>query len=348
MSSPVSRSQVSVAMATYNGEQYVREQLESIAHQDLQPLELVVADDGSTDATLQIVGDFARYAPFPVKVFRNETRLGYADNFLKAASLCRGDLIAFCDQDDVWVEQKLKVCAKFFADPEVLLVAHSAWTLLDSGERGRLFPRFKRTRVSDIGTCDPFAFVHGFAMIIRSELLEIAHIVPRPARFLGHDQWCWFWAASIGKIATLSEALALYRQHEQNVFGASEAGVALRAKNIAITVGYEEHAAFESDCSRILHAAAEQSMNVADRLRKSAARLEFRARLHRIRNQIYSKESGLMQRLMAFIRIFFLGGYMSDQSGTRLGPRAALKDMLFGVPGMYRLFVSSTPPSKEA
>lgn len=349
MSSPVSRAQVSVAMATYNGERYIREQLESIAHQDLQPLELVVTDDGSNDATLQVVGNFARSAPFPVKVFRNETRLGYADNFLKAASLCQGDLIAFSDQDDIWVEQKLKLCAKFFADPEVLLVAHSAWTLLDSGERGHLFPRLRRTRVSGVGAGNPFVFVHGFAMIIRRELLEITHVVPRPARLLGHDQWCWFWATSIGKIATVREALTLYRQHEQNVFGAPEAGsIVLRAKHIAGTVGYEEHAAFESDCSRILLAAAEQSPNLADRLRKSAAKLEFRSRLHRTRNQIYRKDSNLLGRLAAFLKIVFLAGYLPDQSGTRLGPRAALKDMFFGVPGMYQFFAPAAPPSKEA
>lgn len=347
MSSPVSRAQVSVAMATYNGERYIREQLESIAHQDLQPLELVVTDDGSTDATLQVVGDFARSAPFPVKVFRNETRLGYADNFLKAASLCQGDLIAFSDQDDIWVEQKLRVCAKFFADPEVLLLAHSAQLIGGSNKYRSRYPHFRLTKMLDHG--DPFANRPGFVMLIRKDMINLAQSLERPARLNSHDHWLWFLAASAGKVATVADALTLYRQHEQNVFGAPEAGsIVLRAKHIAGTVGYEEHAAFESDCSRILLAAAEQSPILADRLRRSSAKLEFRARLHRIRNQIYRKDSNLLGRLAAFLKIVFLAGYLPDQSRTRLGPRAGLKDMLFGIPGMYRLFVPSTPPSKGA
>ncbi|MGA8529432.1 MAG: glycosyltransferase, partial [Acidobacteriaceae bacterium] len=126
---------ISVAMATYNGEKYIREQLDSIARQSLLPYELVVTDDGSTDGTLEMVEDFARSAPFPVKIHRNDVRLGFADNFFKAASLCEGELIAFSDQDDVWLEDKLSVCSSHFVDPDVFLVAHSAWTLLASGER---------------------------------------------------------------------------------------------------------------------------------------------------------------------------------------------------------------------
>lgn len=347
MSSPASLVRVSVAMATYNGERYIREQLESIAHQDVQPLELVVTDDGSTDATLQIVAEFARYAPFPVRAFRNETRLGYADNFMKAASLCRGDLIAFCDQDDIWAEQKLKVCTKFFADPEVLLAVHSAQLIGGSNKYPLRYPHFRVTKILD--HCDPFANGPGFAMVIRKSLLDLAQKLERPARLSSHDHWLWFLAASGGKVMKIADVLTLYRQHGQNIFGAPQPNsIARHAKNIACTVGYEEHAAFESHCSCILLTAAEQSTNLADRLRKSSAKLEFRARLHRIRNQIYSKDSNLPRRVAAFLQIFCLVGYLPDQSGSRLGPRAALKDMLFGVPGVHQLLMPSTPPSKEA
>lgn len=351
MSTAISGPRISVAMATYNGERYIREQLDSIARQDLRPLEIVVTDDGSTDATLQIVDDFARSTPFPVRIFRNETRLGYADNFLKAASLCHGNQIAFCDQDDIWIENKLRVCSGFFGNPEVLLVAHSGWTLLESGTRGHRFPNFSRTKMPSRALNDPLAFVNGFAMVIRRDLLNLAQLsipVPRPARLLGHDQLLWFLAASLGAIATTPHALTLYRQHQSNVFGLHIPTVARRAQWVVQTLDYNALADFEMICSRILLNAAEQLPDRADRLSKSAGMFDLRAKLHRMRNRIYSRESTFWQKAATFVHICSLGGYLPDQSRTRLGPRAGMKDALFGVPGIYQLFVPAARPSKEA
>ena len=125
---------ISIAMATYNGDRYIGEQLDSLARQKLLPLELVVTDDGSSDGTLDILKAFSEGAPFPVRIFRNTTRLGYEENFLKAASLCNGDVIAFCDQDDIWMDRKLEVCAPMFADPSIVGVLHTGQSMRDSGE----------------------------------------------------------------------------------------------------------------------------------------------------------------------------------------------------------------------
>lgn len=94
-------NKISVAMATYNGAAYLEQQLESLANQVLHPGELVVTDDGSSDGTLALIEDFARRAPFPVRLVRNEARLGYRGNFIKTSTICGCELIAFCDQDDV-------------------------------------------------------------------------------------------------------------------------------------------------------------------------------------------------------------------------------------------------------
>lgn len=338
MTASTSCARISVAMATYNGEKYLREQLNSVARQDLPPLELVVTDDGSTDATLEIVEAFARSAPFEVRVFRNEARLGYADNFLKAASLCVGDLIAFCDQDDVWMEQKLRVCARFFSDPEVLLVAHSARILLDSSESDHLFPHFGKTGIFNQGTSNPFSFVYGFATIVRGELLKAVPVTPRPARISGHDQWVWFLAASMGKIAAAMDVLTLYRQHESNVFGARRRATMTSSMRGAMqAVDYGAAAESEIACSDILRGLTEQYPGRAKRLNKSAKKLGHMARLHRIRHQIYSEDSNLFRRVVAFVRILTLAGYLPDGFGARLGPRAAIKDLFFGMPGIYKL-----------
>jgi hypothetical protein len=328
-------------MATFNGEKYILQQLESIARQTLLPTELVVTDDGSTDATLTILEEFAGNAPFPVKVVRNPTRLGYADNFLKAASLCQGDLIAFCDQDDIWMEEKLRVCAQFFSDPEVGLAAHSAWTLLASGQRGRRFPTYRRTRVLDYGASDPFGFPFGFAMVIRSELQHIVDPASRPQKILGHDQWFWFLAAASGKITTIADALALYRQHDANLYGASRPNsVTGLARSVAGTLEYDALADAELACSKVLVAAAAQNPDRAERLIRTARQLEMRSQFHRLRTRIYAGSPGFFRRATTFGNIFRTGGYLPDASRTRLGPRAGLKDLLFGVLGGYKLRAS--------
>ena len=93
---------LSIALATYNGAVYLKEQLESIAAQTRTPDELVISDDQSTDDTLRVIEEFAATAGFPVRLSVNEANLGIAKNFEKAISLCRGDLIFLSDQDDVW------------------------------------------------------------------------------------------------------------------------------------------------------------------------------------------------------------------------------------------------------
>lgn len=348
MKSSSSRCRISVAMATYNGEKYIGEQLDSIARQDLLPMELVITDDGSTDGTLRIAEEFARNAPFPVRIFRNEARLGYADNFLKAASLCQGDLVAFCDQDDIWMEQKLAVCSRSFADAEVVLAAHSAETFSDSGARGRRFPQF-RTRTIKTGRSNPFAFPHGLVMVIRKELLSIIQTPCRPARVRAHDQWLWFLAASTGKIATVADPLVLYRQHQSNMFGARKPGsVKGRATGIAQTLDYEGLADSEIECARLLLTAAEQRSDLADRFTKSARRLELRAKFHRLRTRIYRSDSNLLGRAFTFGHICALGGYWPDSSSTRLGMWAAAKDLLFGVSGAYRLSASRASNARQS
>ena len=118
---------ISVAMATFNGQEHLCEQLCSLSGQTSLPSELVITDDGSTDRTLEILRAFKEMAPFDVKLYVNKERLGYTGNFMKACSLTSGDLIALCDQDDVWVKEKLEHLKGHFEEEssEITLVAHS-------------------------------------------------------------------------------------------------------------------------------------------------------------------------------------------------------------------------------
>src|ERR1700760_33370 len=118
-------------MATYNGGKYLGEQLRSLAEQTVLPDELVICDDQSSDSTAAVVESFAASSPFPVRFIRNEQRLGYYENFMKAAGLCTSEYIAFCDQDDVWLSEKLAVAQKYIHDTGCTLFQHG-FRLIDA------------------------------------------------------------------------------------------------------------------------------------------------------------------------------------------------------------------------
>ncbi|MBQ2594941.1 MAG: glycosyltransferase, partial [Candidatus Riflebacteria bacterium] len=105
---------ISIAMATYNGEKYLLEQLQSFCKQTILPTELVIYDDCSTDKTCKIIEEFSNTAPFKVKLIRGEKNIGgsvrdgYGMSFSKAAEACKGDYIFFSDQDDVWFPNKIE------------------------------------------------------------------------------------------------------------------------------------------------------------------------------------------------------------------------------------------------
>lgn len=103
---------VSIAMTTYNSERFVREQLESFVRQERQPDELVISDDASTDRTVEILREFALYAPFPVHIYVNERNLGVAQNFSRAIDRSTGSIIFLSDADDFWYPQKIFIMEK--------------------------------------------------------------------------------------------------------------------------------------------------------------------------------------------------------------------------------------------
>ncbi len=105
---------ISVAMCTFNGARFLRAQLESIARQRRPPDELVICDDGSSDGSVEILREFAAGASFSIRIFCNEKNLGSTQNFEKAIQLCKGDLIALCDQDDIWLPEKLSRLLQIF------------------------------------------------------------------------------------------------------------------------------------------------------------------------------------------------------------------------------------------
>ena len=105
----------SVALCTYNGEKYIREQIESILNQTIPVDEIVVCDDGSTDNTLGIIESYSSSGHPQIRIYRNEKNLGPAHNFQQALNLCQGDIIFLSDQDDIWQASKVAQIVQYFA-----------------------------------------------------------------------------------------------------------------------------------------------------------------------------------------------------------------------------------------
>ena len=106
---------VSIAMATYNGAKYLREQLDSICAQTINDYELIVCDDCSTDDTYAILKEYA-LKDARIRVYKNEVNLGFKKNFEKAISLCKGEYIALSDQDDIWYNNHLEILLNNIGD----------------------------------------------------------------------------------------------------------------------------------------------------------------------------------------------------------------------------------------
>ena len=118
---------VSVALCSYNGGRFLHEQLSSLDGQTRLPDEIVISDDGSEDNTVAIIHDFIARTSVPVVFRRNKVRLGHCQNFAATIACCTGDLIALCDQDDVWYPEKLARMELLFAiDPELLMLFSNA------------------------------------------------------------------------------------------------------------------------------------------------------------------------------------------------------------------------------
>lgn len=213
---------VSVAMATFNGERFLLEQLDSLARQTLLPFELVVCDDGSTDGTLDILRRFQADAPFPVRIHRNERRLGAGFNFLSALGRCTGELLAFCDQDDIWKEHKLSLCAEIMRDPGIALVSHSARVFSSSSSFRPWAQPHHRSRVwrrcRDLAVQNWEAL--GFSLVLRRAVLEKVPVPEYCAALsseCAYDLWACIAALSCGRVVLLQDELALRRLHQGNV-----------------------------------------------------------------------------------------------------------------------------------
>lgn len=210
---------ISIALATYNGEKYLKEQLESVLNQSCKDFELIVCDDCSSDNTLDLLHEYAQ-KDSRIKIFQNDVNLGFKKNFEKILSLCSGEYIAFCDQDDIWHPDHLETLLNNIGDNDCigansLIIDENGIsqnkTLLEYWPVHRM-PKdkeelFQHELYSNV--------IQGTASLIKSSLLKTALPFPENVRY--HDYWLALNAGINNGCKYISTVILDYRRHSNNV-----------------------------------------------------------------------------------------------------------------------------------
>jgi hypothetical protein len=343
---------VSIALATWNGARFLRDQLASYECQTILPTELVISDDGSTDRTLEILAEFARSATFPVRILSGGERLGFADNFFRAANACTSQFIAFSDQDDVWLPKKLEEALRRSQEDDSCLALHTS-TLTDESlvPKGLLRQGIFRSQVCQPLQLDPYVGLGwGNTMLFDRKLIHIVPVATRPKqpeadrRPLSHDTWIYALAAALGRVSHIDQPLCLYRQHGGNAFGVDKRSIAQRIR------ASTEIPPFRHQCRVEFYQAMEI---VFDRLRSSSdhelagaagrAAETYRERRMRLQSRmlIYTGRS-ISVRLNEFLHIH---GSRTDAAAAPLSTLSLLKDLVLGVGRFGR--VVQQPPRRD-
>mgnify|MGYP005848946475 CR=1 FL=1 len=221
------KSRISVAVATYNGERFILEQLVSLTKQNRPPDEIIVCDDHSKDRTVEIIKRFAVRSKVPVHLTINPTNLGVVKNFEKAISICSGEIIALCDQDDIWLPDKLGMMEEEFENSNSVSGVFSDGLVVDQHLyrlNYSLWDAFSFTREELKAFRQGFAtdvllkhnFITGATLAFRSKYLR--YILPIPANW-HHDAWIGLIVSYCGNWVPVQRPLILYRQHASNLIG---------------------------------------------------------------------------------------------------------------------------------
>ena len=216
---------ISIALCTYNGEEFLSAQLESFLSQTRLPDELVVCDDCSNDKTIEILHTFAETSPFEVRIFRNETNLGSTKNFEKAISLCTGEIIFLSDQDDIWMPEKTAVFETLFVENKEVAMIFSDAEIVDEKlkhlHESLWFFTFQKHERSK-GFFDVLMrknVVTGATMAFRAGFRDMFLPVPTHIPNIIHDGWISLVIAARAKVNFIEKPLIKYRQHSKQQLG---------------------------------------------------------------------------------------------------------------------------------
>ena len=208
----MNEKRISIAMATYNGEKYLKEQLDSILLNMFDNDELVISDDGSDDTTIQTIKEYvARDSRIK---FLNGPKMGIKQNFANAIKHSSGKYIFLSDQDDVWDRNKVEKVLDVFMTSKSTCVLHNA-EIVDENLLSweRTFFEFRKSQLGYFRNILKNSYI-GCCMAFSSSLKDI--ILPIPDTIEMHDQWIGLISEKLGKNVLMNDCLIKYRRHKKN------------------------------------------------------------------------------------------------------------------------------------
>ena len=215
---------IDILLATYDGEKYLREQLDSILEQSYSDFRVLISDDGSTDTTKEILNEYVN-KDNRIVVFLQNKNLGVVKNFEYLMKKVENEYFMFCDQDDIWQKDKIKKSVEtmekeqadlIYTDLEVVnqdleVIQKSYWKLKGFDKKVRKYNNFEALYLNN--------FITGCTMLVKSKWLEKILPLPNKSKYILHDYWTALVVSKFGKLAYVDEALVKYRQHIDNKIG---------------------------------------------------------------------------------------------------------------------------------
>lgn len=220
----------SVALCTFNGDKFIEEQLQSILSQEISVDEIIICDDASTDETWTILEKYQKQYPETIQIFASRENFGYVLNFEKALSLCTGDVIFLCDQDDIWFSNKsLEILQFFEKNSDIGLVAHNLelsdaskyktfWDLKNFKPQEKALDK-KNLLEQLLITGNVFP---GMSLAIRKELLLQYLPLQKVDSVMIHDFEMIVKSLRDEKFGIMDKVLGIYRQHDAQSIGYKE------------------------------------------------------------------------------------------------------------------------------
>jgi len=204
---------VSIALCTYNGEEYLREQLDTLVNQTYPNIEIIAVDDCSSDSTVEILDEYSKKVP-NFQYYINDKNLGFTKNYEKAISLCNGEYIAIADQDDIWDLNKITLLKEHIGN-NILIYAKS---LMVNSNGESLGYTSMHNRIPYSGN-DPrittfISLIWGHNMLFRKDL--IAKIFPLNSNIKYYDWFISITSLNYGTVLYFDEILVYRRVHENN------------------------------------------------------------------------------------------------------------------------------------
>ncbi len=313
---------VDILLATYNGEKYLREQIDSILRQSYKDFRLIISDDGSEDSTKEILDEYVQ-KDGRIIVFCQKKNLGVTKNFEFLLSKVENEYFMFSDQDDIWKEDKIEKSLNklksenadlVYSDLEVVdenlnVTYESYWKLKGFYNRIKEHNDFNSLYLNN--------YITGCTMLSKKELLDVILPFPSESEFVIFDYWMALMISQKGKMAYIEEPLTKYRQHKKNTIGSRRRSDSIKSfeeiRELFIRVKIEHFEVFVKNGKRFeneeIRALNKQALEYFKSLPK-VKHANFKSwglffRLYKYENFKYKMENFLILNFPGITRVLF-------------------------------------------